>query len=321
MGEMERCTGEQDDMCRQGCMLMSLGYLQEAFETFNDVLEIDPNHELALVQKAIVLVKLEKYEDAVEAFEEIGQRRIVMDQKCRRYVQEAYFQKGVLLMEYSWMDEALDCFEIVLMMDNKHVQAWTCKGICLRDIGFVDEAVEAFDVALQLDPKFERASYLKEKLLQEMNQFIGREEVLLEKSADVSSSEEDEEEVDSYTAMSLIEMEKELQVELELEASGSHDPSLGTLVEEDRASCGGDIVQEKGGKSIIEAYGQQQQQQQLPMVISVIVSNGPSERDLVLMLAVVYLLKTLDLRRWLHNQQLNPAGLSSSVKRTEALTC
>ena len=62
-------------------------------------------------------------------------------------------EKGTRLLEDAKYDEALECFDKVLSLNQKNTHAWNQKGVALRSLGRYDEAIECFNKALEIVPK------------------------------------------------------------------------------------------------------------------------------------------------------------------------
>ena len=87
--------------------------------------------------------------------------------------QEAMYYKGIALSELRQSNEALNCFEQILLTNKEHPGVWYQKGIVLNDLGRYVEAIKCFKKALSIDKEFDLASISKDiaqDLLKSINQ-------------------------------------------------------------------------------------------------------------------------------------------------------
>jgi tetratricopeptide (TPR) repeat protein len=65
-----------------------------------------------------------------------------------------WFKKGLMHLEHSRYDEAIEAFEKAIEINPRDADAWYNKGIILakKDVARYDGAVDCFDVAIHLDP-------------------------------------------------------------------------------------------------------------------------------------------------------------------------
>ncbi|TSA18290.1 MAG: tetratricopeptide repeat protein [Nitrosopumilales archaeon] len=62
-------------------------------------------------------------------------------------------KKGVSFLEDGKYEEALDCFEKILLSNPNDPNIWNKKGVALRSLGRYDEAIESFNKALEITPR------------------------------------------------------------------------------------------------------------------------------------------------------------------------
>ena len=62
-------------------------------------------------------------------------------------------KKGMSFLEDGKYEEALDCFEKILVSNLNNPDIWNKKGVALRSLGRYDEAIESFNKALEFSPK------------------------------------------------------------------------------------------------------------------------------------------------------------------------
>ena len=62
-------------------------------------------------------------------------------------------KKGMSFLENGKYEEALGCFEKILVSNPNDPDIWNKKGVALRSLGRYDEAVESFNKALEITPR------------------------------------------------------------------------------------------------------------------------------------------------------------------------
>lgn len=63
-----------------------------------------------------------------------------------------WLSKGALLYELKNFEEALECFDFVLSMDESNLDAMTKRGLCFFQLGRYEDAVNCFDICLEKNP-------------------------------------------------------------------------------------------------------------------------------------------------------------------------
>ncbi|MBI1829708.1 MAG: tetratricopeptide repeat protein [Thaumarchaeota archaeon] len=62
-------------------------------------------------------------------------------------------KKGVSFLEDAKYEEALGCFEKILVSNPNDPDILNKKGVALRSLGRYDEAIESFNKALEITPR------------------------------------------------------------------------------------------------------------------------------------------------------------------------
>jgi tetratricopeptide (TPR) repeat protein len=62
-------------------------------------------------------------------------------------------KKGTSFLEDGKYEEALDCFEKILVSNPNNPDIWNKKGIALRSMGRYDEAIKCFNKSLEISPR------------------------------------------------------------------------------------------------------------------------------------------------------------------------
>ena len=66
---------------------------------------------------------------------------------------QAILKKGINFLDDGKYEEALDCFEKILVINPDDPDIWNKKGVALRSLGRYDEAIESFNKALEITPR------------------------------------------------------------------------------------------------------------------------------------------------------------------------
>jgi len=72
---------------------------------------------------------------------------------------DAWDIQGAALMALRRMDDALNCFDRVLLLDGSRAVSWYNKGTLLQDFGRNREAMDCFTQAVKLKPNYPEAWY------------------------------------------------------------------------------------------------------------------------------------------------------------------
>lgn len=98
----------------------------------------------SMMHDATELVTLHKYDEAIEAYDDILQLN-------PNYVQ-AWNGKGILLHAIGKTNEALTAFDEAIRIDPNYAPGWYNKGNILATLGYKNQAIISFTKASQLNP-------------------------------------------------------------------------------------------------------------------------------------------------------------------------
>ncbi len=135
----------------------------EALESYDRALELDPNHVNALANRGLALHELERFEEVLENCDRV----LVLDPKHVG----ALRNRGAALLRLERFDEALESLDRALALDPKHVNALANQGVALLSLGRFDEALENCDRVLVLDPKHVTAFATRAAALHKLARF------------------------------------------------------------------------------------------------------------------------------------------------------
>ena len=157
---------------------MSRGMNDEALESFNEALRIDPKFAEALYNKAEVLIKLSRKNEAEECYNKV----IYLSDCTLEHLPEnvkALEKKANALMRLGNSEEALNCYchitrinpksldilKKIVVIDPGNANAWNNMGSAFYDLNNYEESLKSYDEAIELEPKFSMAWYNKGVLL------------------------------------------------------------------------------------------------------------------------------------------------------------
>jgi CheY-like chemotaxis protein len=122
------------------------GKFQDALQSFDRVLEIEPDHVGAWNGRGICLKELGRYEEAIQCFNKVisinpGDEEVYYNRG------EAQEKLGKSNGDLKLFEEAIKSFDAVLNLNPHHVYAWNYRGVCLKELGRYEEAKRCFDHA------------------------------------------------------------------------------------------------------------------------------------------------------------------------------
>lgn len=171
---------DADDYNRKGASLIKEGRHDEALEVFEKALSIDPEHVGVTFNRAYVLQKMGRRDEALAEYE-----RLVIKEE----MPQAYFMLGVIYDEKGERRRAIGSFEKVLEMEpenaraikrlerlkeaeaeeaKRNADAYNREGVALVMEGSYGKAVEIFDKALALNPGHVGAAFNRAFAFQKM---------------------------------------------------------------------------------------------------------------------------------------------------------
>ena len=116
----------------------------EALASLEVALQIDPLNSNTWYNKGMILEKMERHNDALEAYG----RAIDLNEDLER----AWLRQGYVLMMAESYNESLASLERAIELNSENAEAWNDKGLVLMKLGRNGEAMDCFGKAVQLDP-------------------------------------------------------------------------------------------------------------------------------------------------------------------------
>ena len=145
---------------QDGVAYLNLGRLADAERAFRAMLETAPTHVGALNLLTIVLMSMQRYEEAetfVKAAINVNQRSDV-----------TFYNYGLILKALNRPREALQQFDKALALNGAVAETWNNRGTVLNDLEEYDRAISDFDRSISLDPHLVAAFCNKGKSLSEL---------------------------------------------------------------------------------------------------------------------------------------------------------
>ncbi len=152
---------------------LGLQYIEEenyqtSLDVFEQMISIDPNNMDAWIQKGIVLEKLGRYTEAIEANNRViscypNSQKNQSEKNIEKIVKfevdnyPNWFEQGIALDNLGRFDEAIASYDKALQLKPDLYQAWKSRGRALYNLGRFDEAIASYDKALQLKPDYYEA--------------------------------------------------------------------------------------------------------------------------------------------------------------------
>lgn len=125
--------------------MICLDRYEQAIVVFDQLISLDPldpYNKNVYLDQGRVLYLLEKYSDALKAYE-----------KCINYFggdSNLFYNMGCMLFLLRRYSEALAAFKQVICFDNEHVRAWRRAGNTLERLGRTREALKCYKIALSI---------------------------------------------------------------------------------------------------------------------------------------------------------------------------
>ncbi len=135
-----------------GSYLAMKGRLEDAEKALTRAVAIDKEFVEAWHNLGLVLLRLDRYSEALRCFSEVLARNPNMER--------TYFYRGSALVSSGRMEEAIVSFDCALAL-VKTSEVFVAKGLALMKLGKIEEALKAFDGAIELVPDCEEAWYNK----------------------------------------------------------------------------------------------------------------------------------------------------------------
>ncbi len=129
----------------RGSALLSLGRKEDALQSYDQALQLDPTRRALRFNHGSALVGLHRYEEALQDFN----LALGLDPQFK----EAHYGRGLMLFSLGRFGEAIQAFDGVLNLDPQYEQAPYTRSLALALLGRHEEALQAYDRVLSFDPQ------------------------------------------------------------------------------------------------------------------------------------------------------------------------
>jgi predicted O-linked N-acetylglucosamine transferase (SPINDLY family) len=146
-----------------GVAALQANDIRDAHALIRKALALRPNDGAALINLGIVLHRLAKLPEALQAFDQ--------GLKTRADDPSAHNNLGNLLRDMKRHEAALESYSRTLKLNPQNVLAYANRGTVLRDLDRLEEALADFDQALNRAPGYAIAHYKKGQVLAELRRF------------------------------------------------------------------------------------------------------------------------------------------------------
>jgi tetratricopeptide (TPR) repeat protein len=147
----------------RGVALNELGRHEEALDSFNKAIELEPKELLIRMSYGDTLIQLGRYDEALASFD----KAIELDYDNLI----AWIEKGKALSSLERYDEALQSFNKAIELDSKNVLAWCSQIEMLVNLKRYDEALESINKAIELESNNVGVLALRVRVLDETGHY------------------------------------------------------------------------------------------------------------------------------------------------------
>jgi serine/threonine protein kinase len=139
-------TGELEawELYNKGFSLASLGHLEEAIESYDQVLALEPQNTNAWNSKGVCLKKQGNVKEALRCYEKAIE--------CDRHNASAWNNKGSLLAALGKFTEAIVQFNKAIEVDPSNESAWLSRAMAEDRLGLRQEAAQSYQKFVDLKP-------------------------------------------------------------------------------------------------------------------------------------------------------------------------
>lgn len=160
-----------DAWLKLGVYYSEVDRLEEAEEALDGAKKVDPSQGHAYFEKAVVLLKQERFEEALAELDQIspdGPHAIQAEEQKRAIRSKILNQKGRELGDQKRWGEAIEAFRESLAHLPGNVDSWMGLALALYGAHRINEALAEVRKVLDKEPDYVRALYLCADLLMEL---------------------------------------------------------------------------------------------------------------------------------------------------------
>lgn len=138
----------------RAALYIASGQPQLALADLNKALELRPDYITAHYNRAVVYMRLERFNEAISDFTFVSQRK-------SRDVISVLMQRGDAYARTKNYLSAIDDFSNALKLNPNFTQAYYNRGLCFYSSNQYDLAINDFNTATQQNPNFTQAYYMR----------------------------------------------------------------------------------------------------------------------------------------------------------------
>ncbi len=142
--ELTAIRGKVSDWLAKGSCLDALQRWDEALESFDKAIEIEPSNVWALDHRGLTLICLGRPNEALESLDKVIEIEL-------NYM-PSWLKRGIALDSVGRYDEALKSFDKAIEIEPDNVSAWGIRGATLTSLRRYNEALSSYDKAIKIDP-------------------------------------------------------------------------------------------------------------------------------------------------------------------------
>ncbi|WP_191016819.1 tetratricopeptide repeat protein [Treponema zioleckii] len=131
-----------------GNLFVKSGKDEQALDTYNKILEIDPKNSDVLIAIGGIYRRQKKYDDSIAIFEKV----LTFGDTDPKLLTNVSYNMGFTFRQMGNYDEAISCFEDVVERNNRDVLAFNHLGAVYSLKGNQAKAISSFQRGLKIDP-------------------------------------------------------------------------------------------------------------------------------------------------------------------------
>ena len=167
IGGSLKSNSNAEALSNYGNVLQALGRLDEALESYDKALAIEPKLINALYNRGVTLSNMKRMADALASYDKALE--IAPDDA------DIWMNRVPALIDLNRLEEALAAAEKLLAMAPHYAEAWNNRGIALQALERFGEALASYEKALAIKPDYAEAHFNRGSALQ----YLGRGEEAL----------------------------------------------------------------------------------------------------------------------------------------------
>ena len=158
IGASLKLNSNADALSNYGNVLQALGRLEEAVESYDKALAIEPKLVNALYNRGVTLSNMKRAADALASYDKALE--IAPDDSG------IWMNRVPVLVDLNRPQEALAAAEKLLAVAPQYAEAWNNRGIALQALQRFEEALASYGKALAIKPDYAEAHFNRGSALQ-----------------------------------------------------------------------------------------------------------------------------------------------------------